>query len=568
MRSRIVFSGEHRFGFRLRAPAHDGSVTRGSHASPTPDPETRRRTRLLSTFLLLMTVVFGTTDLVSVLTTPDYKLPWYGYAFLFSAGALNRMGHYSVAATMTLLMFPMVTLVTVLSGAGPATTFAYLIVGVLSSALLLHRRGAILFDAGCFVFLLLTPFLIPERVPDLAAITLPLSLVAIGSGLAIMLIIHRDDLERERQEALRTSEERLLLALDASHMGSWEWDTTSREVHSSERAQEIFGLPGKTFDGTQAGYLRMVHPDDLAAVGKALSDVLSGARDNFEILHRVIWADGSIHWIQVQGRSKKREGSGRRVNGTVVDVTDRRLAETERDRLIHELEDKNAEMERFIYTVSHDLKSPLITVRGFLGSIERDVKDGRYDRLSMDVERILSATSRMQTLLEELLKLSLIGRIANPPERVAFADLVQEAMDLVRGRLDEARARVEIQDNLPDVYGDRSRLVQVLQNLLDNAAKFIGDQKSPRIVVGSRPGASDGRPVFFVQDNGEGVAPEDLGRMIGLFEKLDDRSRGTGVGLAIVKRVVDVHGGKLWVESPGRGLGTTVCFTLPTRASV
>jgi len=515
-----------------------------------------------------MTGVFGVGDLISVLTQPGYRLPWYGYAFLVSAMVLNRTGRYALAATMTLLMFPMVTLVTVLSGAAPGTTFSYLIIGVLGSTLLLDRRGAILFDAGCFSFLLLTPLIIPEHVPDHGAITGPIILVAIGSGLAIMLMIHRDELERDRQEALRTSEERLLLALDASRMGTWEWDTASREVHSSDRAQAIFGIPGKTFDGTQTGYLRMVHPEDLGAVGRVLSDVLSGDRDNFEILHRVTWADGSIHWVQVQGRSTKRGGSGRRVNGTVVDVTDRRLAEAERDRLIRELEEKNAELERFTYTVSHDLKSPLITVRGFLGSIERDVRDGRYDRLGGDVERILSATERMQSLLAELLNLSRVGRIVNPPERLAFADLVQEAMDMVRGQLEEARARVEIQEGLPDVFGDRSRLVQVLQNLLDNSAKFLGNQKAPRIVVGSRPGASEGRPVFFVQDNGEGVAPENLGRMIGLFEKLDDRSRGSGVGLAIVKRIVEVHGGKLWVESPGRGQGTTVCFTLPTRASV
>ena len=540
----------------------------GGHARPAPDPETRRRKSLLSTFLLLMIVVFGVGDLVSFLTQPGYRPPWYGYAFLLSAAVLNHAGRYSLAATMTLLMFPMVTLVTVLSGVDPGATFSYLIIGVLASTLLLGRRGAILFDAGCFGFLLLTPLIIPGRVPDLAAIMAPLLLVAIGSGLAIMIMIHRDELERDRQEALRTSEERLLLALDASHMGTWEWDTTLREVHSSERAEAIFGLTPDTFDGTPDGYLRVVHPDDRAAIERELGDVLSGRKEDFEFLHRVVWADGSVRWIQVQGRSTIRAGSARRVNGTVVDVTDRRLAETERDRLIRELEEKNAELERFTYTVSHDLKSPLITVRGFLGSIERDVKDGRYDRLGGDAERILSATARMQKLLDELLSLSRIGRVVNPPERVPFAELVREAMDLVRGRLDAAHARVEIQDDLPDVYGDRSRLVQLVQNLLDNSAKFFGDQKVPRIVVGSRPGASDGRPVFFVRDNGEGVAPEDLGRMVGLFERLDDRGRGTGVGLAIVKRVVEVHGGKLWVESEGRGEGTTVCFTLPTRASV
>ncbi|MBX7187842.1 MAG: PAS domain-containing protein [Vicinamibacteria bacterium] len=543
-------------------------MTSAGNGLGRPDAETRRQTRLLGTFLVLMTVVFGIGDLVAVLTRPEYELPWYGYLFLLFAALFNRAGHYTKAAILTLLMFPLVTLASVLGGSSPGTTFSYLIIGVLASTLLLDRRNALLFDALCFAFLLLTPATIPKHVPDLGTVTTPLLLVAIGSGLAFMLMIHRDELERERQEALRTSEERLLLALDASHMGTWEWDTAAREVHSSERAQAIFGLHGKSFDGTQAGYLRMVHPEDLATVGKELTEVLSGEKEEFEFLHRVVWADGSTHWIQVQGRCARRGASGRRVNGTVVDVTDRRLAEAERDRLIHELEQKNAELERFTYTVSHDLKSPLITVRGFLGSIEADVSEGRYDRLGGDVERILSATARMQTLLEELLKLSRIGRIVNPPERVAFADLAREAMDLVRGRLDAAGAEVEIQEDLPDVFGDRSRLVQVLQNLLDNAAKFVGDQKNPRILVGSRPGASDGRPVFFVQDNGEGVDAENLQRMLGLFQKLDDRSRGTGVGLAIVKRIVEVHGGKLWVESPGRGLGTTVCFTLPTRAAV
>jgi signal transduction histidine kinase len=252
----------------------------------------------------------------------------------------------------------------------------------------------------------------------------------------------------------------------------------------------------------------------------------------------------------------------------VLDVTERKEGEAERTTLIQELEQKNAELERFTYTVSHDLKSPLITVRGFLGSIERDVKDGRFDRLSVDVERILSATGRMQRLLDELLNLSRIGRVVNPPERVAFADLAREALALVRGRLDASHARVEIADDLPDVFGDRSRLVQILQNLLDNSAKFLGEQKNPRISIGTRPSASEGRPVFYVQDNGLGVDPANREKMLGLFEKLDDQGDGTGVGLAIVKRIVEVHGGRLWVESEGRGKGTAVCFTLPTRPPV
>jgi signal transduction histidine kinase len=170
----------------------------------------------------------------------------------------------------------------------------------------------------------------------------------------------------------------------------------------------------------------------------------------------------------------------------------------------------------------------------------------------------------MQKLLDELLNLSRIGRIVNPPERVDFADLAREAATLVRGRLDASHAELTIHEPLPEVYGDRSRLVQVLQNLLDNAAKFLGDQERPQIVVGSRPPRTDGLPVFFVRDNGIGIEPRFLERMTGLFEKMDERGEGTGVGLAIVKRIVEFHGGRLWLESAGLGKGMTACFTLKT----
>lgn len=533
------------------------------------DPVTKRKSRLLAAFLLLMTAVFAASDVISLLTRPGYMPPWYGYVFLISAFVFNTSGLYTVAASLTLTMFPLVTFVSVISGTeSPGPTFSYLVIGIIGSTLLLERKGAILFDAGCFFFLLLTPTLIPQRVPNLQVVLVPLILVAIGSGLSIILMIHRDELERERQAVLRASEERLRLALEASSMGTWEWEAGSSEVRLSEQVRDLFGLESGDASEAVAAYFRAVHPDDRTEVEQALGDVMSGHTPRFTLLHRVIWPDGTVRWIQLQGRSGRGEGDRRRVNGTVLDVTDRKKAEIERDELIQELERKNAELERFTYTVSHDLKSPLITIRGFLGSIEEDLNEGRGDRLVSDVQRIFNATSRMQRLLEELLSLSRIGRIANPPERVAFAELVREAADQVRGRLDAARAHVDIRDDLPDVYGDRSRLVQVLQNLFDNAARFMGGQKDPLITVGSRPAASEGRPVFYVEDNGVGIAPSDLERVLGLFEKLDEGGDGTGVGLAIVKRIVEVHGGKVWVESAGRGLGTTVCFTLPTRAPV
>ena len=241
----------------------------------------------------------------------------------------------------------------------------------------------------------------------------------------------------------------------------------------------------------------------------------------------------------------------------------RKWAETERESLIRELENKNTELERFTYTVSHDLKSPLITIKGFLGFLENDTKSGNIDRLKADIQRISNATDKMQRLLNELLDLSRIGRLKNEPEIIPFEALAREALDLVAGTIQANNVKVEIQTGMPDVYGDRQRLLEVAQNLLDNAAKFMGKQSDPRVEIGQRgEDAERGMPVFFVQDNGIGISPEYFERVFGLFNKLDAGTDGTGVGLAIVKRIVELHGGRIWVESEA-GSGSTFFFTLP-----
>jgi signal transduction histidine kinase len=234
-----------------------------------------------------------------------------------------------------------------------------------------------------------------------------------------------------------------------------------------------------------------------------------------------------------------------------------------RKRLILELENKNAELERFTYTVSHDLKSPLFTIRGFLGYLEQDALAGNEVRLRSDIQRITDATEKMQRLLNELLELSRVGRLQNQASSFSFEELAREALELVQGRVMERGINVHIDANLPDVYGDRPRLLEVLQNLLDNAAKFMGNQPSPRIEIGAQgEDGESGNPVFFVRDNGIGIPAEHFERVFGLFNKLDPKSEGTGIGLALVKRIIEVNGGRIWVQSePGKG--STFYFTLP-----
>jgi PAS domain S-box-containing protein len=229
--------------------------------------------------------------------------------------------------------------------------------------------------------------------------------------------------------------------------------------------------------------------------------------------------------------------------------------------LISELENKNAELERFTYTVSHDLKSPLFTIRGFLGYLEQDALAGNVTRLKSDIQRITEATEKMQRLLNELLELSRVGRLRNESTCFPFSDLAQEASELVQGRIMARGIRISMEPNLPMVYGDRPRLTEVLQNLLDNAAKFMGDQKEPCIGIGCE-GEEEGKPILYVRDNGMGIAPEHFDRVFGLFNKLDPKTDGTGIGLALVKRIIEVHGGRIWVESAA-GKGSTFFFTLP-----
>jgi signal transduction histidine kinase len=241
-------------------------------------------------------------------------------------------------------------------------------------------------------------------------------------------------------------------------------------------------------------------------------------------------------------------------------------AERERERLIAELEAKNAELERFVYAVSHDLRSPLVTITGFLGELEQDVAAGDTGQMKGAIGHISSAAKKMGRMLDELLGLCRIGWIANPREEIALGGLVREALELTGGRITQREMEVDISPDLPVVFGDRPRLLQVLQNLIDNAAKFTGDQPWPRIEIGVRRAGGEGdEGVFYIQDNGVGIDADHHERVFDLFRQLDPQVDGMGVGLALVKQIIELHGGRIWVESKGHGQGCSFCFTLPRK---
>lgn len=255
-----------------------------------------------------------------------------------------------------------------------------------------------------------------------------------------------------------------------------------------------------------------------------------------------------------------------------VEIEERRTVARERKRLVaalerknRELESKNEELERFAYTVSHDLQSPLVTIQGFLDYMEKDIEAENKERLKGDIVRIRGASRQMRNLLSDILTLSRSGRSVEAPKPVGLDELVARVLDAASGEIEERHVEVVIAPDLGTVQGDPLRLASVFQNLIQNAVHFMGDESAPRIEVGVAQ-RSDAEVVCFVKDNGIGLPREDQQRIFGLFTRLDTGRPGTGLGLALAARIVDVHGGRIWAESEGRGHGSTFFFSLPIAA--
>ncbi len=372
-----------------------------------------------------------------------------------------------------------------------------------------------------------------------------------------------DQAERKRKEAedeLRESEQKLKILADFTYDWDYWIGTDKQLLYITPSCERVTGYSSSEFYARPELMELILHPDDKDRYITHTSTYQENSGPG-EIEFRIVTKEGNTRWIGHRcqpvsdnyGNQIGRRGSNR-------DITGQKIAEEERQALLKDLEMKNSELERFTYTVSHDLKSPLITIQGFLGYLEQDIADGNHEAVEDDIRRINGASTKMTRLLSELLKLSRIGRIMNPPEEVPFEQIAHEALEMVEGKIHEKKVEVLLQETFPGIYGDRTRLVEVMVNLLENAVKFMGDQVHPKIWIGSSE--KDGQDVFYVRDNGIGIDPRFHEKIFDLFEKIDTKSDGTGVGLALVKRIIEVHGGKIWVESEGIGKGSSFMFTL------
>lgn len=372
--------------------------------------------------------------------------------------------------------------------------------------------------------------------------------------------IVRDITARKQAEAAQHEAEQLYRTLvNTSPDGIALLDLTGRILYSSPKALELFyGSPEAEPPPERRALDLVGEPDRLRA-----AELLRGAAaDQFPLNERLVMRRGDGHEFvaELNGRLL-RDGLGV-PRGILVVVRD----VTERQRQEDELRNKNNELERFTYTVSHDLRSPLITIKGFAGALLSDASVGRTDRLEADLKRIILAVDKMSELLNDLLELSRIGRMVNPARKVDMDQLAQQVVELLAGSISQRQAKVTVQPGLPPAQGDPQRLQEVLQNLVENALKFSAANRPPEIEIGFQ--TVGGQTAYFVRDQGCGIESRFQESIFGLFNQLNPRTDGTGIGLALVRRIVEIHGGRVWVESGGAGQGATFYFTVPGRKAL
>ena len=370
------------------------------------------------------------------------------------------------------------------------------------------------------------------------------------------------------QSKLAQVSERLSMALTRANIGLWDWDATTNEVYFSPTYKTQLGYPADAEFHDFEAWRSRLHPDDEEMALRRVEEYFQQRTSSYRSTFRMKCADGGYRWLLAQGNADfDSQGKPKRVMGVHVDITDQIASEQELKRLNEELGDTNEalresnfELQQFASVASHDLQSPLRGISGFAKALQDDY-EGKLDDLADDyINRIVSSAARMQQLISDLLQFSRIESRSEPHEMTDMNALFHDAVHLLESTIDAKHAMVTSAD-LPVVRGDPAQLCQLIRNLIDNGIKYH-EGNLPRVHLSVERGEDEW--VFSVKDDGIGIEPEYLERIFELFRRLHTQAvyKASGIGLALCKRIVNRHGGRIWAESQ-RNQGSTFHFTLP-----
>jgi len=355
-------------------------------------------------------------------------------------------------------------------------------------------------------------------------------------------------------QALRASESNLLRAQSVAHVGSWTYDLAEDRMHLSAEACRIYGVAAGTI-GSYRRYLAWVFPEDRAALVEEWRSALAAGR-TFAHEHRVIVGNSVRHVRLHADVICSDDGRPLQGVGTTQDVTERKQVEAVLRR-------SNADLEQFSYAISHDLRQPLRMISSYLQLLGMSLGNGldaeqrEYFRFAID------GAKRLDQMLVALLEYSRLGRLGEPAQWVDTRALIDEALLFLKPALEEAMASVVVEGVWPRLRVRADEMLRLAQNLIANATKFRAAGGRTEIRIQSTVGG--GEWLFSVVDNGIGIDPAQAGRLFQVFQRLQSRAayEGSGVGLALCRKIAEHHRGRIWAESDGEGRGSRFCVALP-----
>jgi PAS domain S-box-containing protein len=395
----------------------------------------------------------------------------------------------------------------------------------------------------------------------------------LAGDLAFGIMVLRDRIERKRaEESLRLMNERYSLATRAGRLGVWDWNLQKNELVWDDRMYELYGVKREDFAGAYEAWLQGVHPDDRAPSDEISKQAQRGERE-YDTEFRVVWPDGSVHYLKAYGQFlRDAEGKPLRMTGVNFDITGLKEAEHKVNELNRDLERRvnertaqleaaNKELEAFSYSVSHDLRTPLRAIDGYSHILLEDYSDKLDDEGKRLLNVVRDNTSRMGQLIDDILKFSRAGRLEINFSRIDMEHLAHSVFEELQPSVAGGKLQLEI-EHLPPATGDSAMMRQVFVNLLSNAIKFSRTAETPKVLVGAT--VKDSETVYYVKDNGVGFDMQYAAKLFGVFQRLHSVSEfeGTGIGLAIVKRIVTRHGGRVWAEGKVND-GATFYFSIP-----
>lgn len=386
-----------------------------------------------------------------------------------------------------------------------------------------------------------------------------LALFTVVPGLLLIMVIHRN----RTQEALRESQEKLVRAQYIARLGDFSWDLDSDQVTWSDGMYHLL-----KYDRNEPIDYRRVnrdihHPDDLDRVTRWLQEsIASGETTAPPNEYRLVCKDGEALQVRVNLNIERRAGKVVKVFGTCLDITEQKQIQTALLKQGEDLRRSNAELEQFAYVVSHDLRQPLRMVNSYVQLLERRLAEQLDDESREMMGFVTEGATRMDQMLRSLLEYSRVGRMGEPMAPLDSRDAVEEALLFLEPAIREAQATVRLEGDWPIIVASRDEFTRLFQNLIGNAIKYHAPGRLPEITVSVAPDAAGWR--FCVADNGIGIDPAQFTRLFQIFQRLHARDQydGIGIGLAVSRKIVERHGGRIWVESAGEDQGSRFCFVL------